>query len=474
MEIPEVDDRFTSESCCGMPLIKPVRRGGEARMTRIVVEEDERDRSLGDEELEEGDNLEKCIGATLSDNGPDVWITPVKSLDGARRWKVKRVWEVKSVDDREIEYVVDHSDLESSIRDLLGVPVDLGRNSQEGQVKMGENNPWDTAADKDVPLALHRNSTFSVTTVFDTEGQIDGSEPSMSMDETFFETKIQDIVKNTDHNDAVEELDYNYSDGSDLTKMTFGGPNDSMSPLPSPKAAWNPKTKSKHAMSTSFCSHGSEKESTFITSETEESNIATINRHDDEKPTYKFPAVWNAPLGGSAPVIACVKTGEMHHQTTSSSSSKIDRGVEMDENKLMDVSDPSISTHEPNSVNMIQDSVEIVDHNNVIEEVDNDCCSLTKMSFDRSNDLMSPESCPSPVAEDSWKPKTIPKQTMSKSSCSHRSEVESTSITSETEESRIDTTNRRHESKPSYKFPAVWTAPLAFSAPVTASVETQE
>ena len=44
---------------------------------------------------------------------------------------MKRVWEVKSVDDREIEYVVDHSDLESSIRDLLGVPVDLGRNSQK-------------------------------------------------------------------------------------------------------------------------------------------------------------------------------------------------------------------------------------------------------------------------------------------------------------------------------------------------------
>jgi hypothetical protein len=58
---------------------------------------------------------------------PDLWITPIESKDGSRKWIAKRVWDIEDIDNEEPEYEVDHPRLMDGIRDLLCVPEDLGK-----------------------------------------------------------------------------------------------------------------------------------------------------------------------------------------------------------------------------------------------------------------------------------------------------------------------------------------------------------
>ena len=84
-------------------------------------------------------------------NRPDVWITPLKSFDAKCRWKVKRVWDVEDVDDEEEEYSVDHEDLMETIKSLLGVPEQFGQTSEEWDVKIDSDSPWEVDGTKDSP-----------------------------------------------------------------------------------------------------------------------------------------------------------------------------------------------------------------------------------------------------------------------------------------------------------------------------------
>jgi hypothetical protein len=209
MDIPEVDDRFSTAIRDEAPLIKPVRRGGgrdnwtsnlDSPPTcppRPHYDDYDKDREDDDTSISQ---TEMFAGSR-----PDIWITPLNAMNGSRTWKVKRIWDNEDIDDEEPEYQVDHSDLMSSIRELLGVPEDLGSTTDDWEVNIDETSPWDNTGDKDSPLAPPCKPVFRVKTVYDVEGQLDGSEPSISLTETDFESKIHDITEYTDHNMVVPE-----------------------------------------------------------------------------------------------------------------------------------------------------------------------------------------------------------------------------------------------------------------------------
>ena len=216
MNIPEVDDRFLPGNRDEAPLLKPRRGGDQAQRdtaptcpARPQYDDDDDD----DDDSYDEDEQSMSEDEVFAGNRPDVWITPLNAMNGSRTWKLKRVWDVEDVDDEEPEYEVDQSDLMSSIRELLGVPEDLGATPEEWEVDIDETSPWDNAGDKDSPLAPPRRPAFYVKTVYDVEGQLDGSEPSITLNELDFENQIQHIAESTDHNmvpeytleEAVEE-----------------------------------------------------------------------------------------------------------------------------------------------------------------------------------------------------------------------------------------------------------------------------
>ena len=235
MDIPEIDERFASGPNDGGPLSMPRRSpagyddglptqrhsGSEGsrdfapKCPRRPRYEDEDESLCSVDEADDQDDGEgslaqgELVGNSSSRNGnrPDVWITPLRSSDGARRWKVKRVWDIEDVDDEEPEYLVEHSDLMTSVRDLLGVPNDLGGTSQEWQISIDESNPWDNAAKNDSPPAPPRKSIFSVKKVYDIGGELDGSDSSISLDVLEFNNKIQEIAINTNHEASLETVD---------------------------------------------------------------------------------------------------------------------------------------------------------------------------------------------------------------------------------------------------------------------------
>jgi hypothetical protein len=232
MEIPEVDNRFSTGLGDERPLMKPLRRVGDRRSQdqsttrsrdvaatdpsplcptprrwRDDVEEDVFVNKLADDHSMSDDEV-------FGGKRPDIWITPLKSFDGSRKWKVKRVWDVEDVDDKEPEYEVDHSNLMSSIRDLLGVPDDLDQTTQEWQVNIDESNPWDAAGEKDLPPSPARKPTFFVETVYDISGQHAGSDPYLEMSELAFVTKFGDVAECADHDSPIDQDDDEFDDSN--------------------------------------------------------------------------------------------------------------------------------------------------------------------------------------------------------------------------------------------------------------------
>jgi hypothetical protein len=130
MEIPEVDNRFSTGLCDERPLMKPLRGGGDAeshhksvsRHHHVVGKDSQPSyptrRRCGEDDVDDDHSMsEDEPNEPFVGNRPDVWITPLKSFNGSRTWKVKRVWGVDLVDDEEPEYEVDHSFLMASIRE---------------------------------------------------------------------------------------------------------------------------------------------------------------------------------------------------------------------------------------------------------------------------------------------------------------------------------------------------------------------
>ncbi|KAG7338043.1 hypothetical protein IV203_006736 [Nitzschia inconspicua] len=235
LDIPEVDQRFSSEYCDEGPLKKPMRscgvlhplqarrrsrddRGSDFVRSCSTPRQHYDDNSCVDTNTEK-DKEDELVGDSMSEeemysiNQPDVWIAPLKSLDGSRKWKVKRVWDVDDVDADELEYEVEYSDLMFSIRDLLGVPNDLGG-----------GNPWDTSADKDMPPELPHKPTFTVETVYDVGGHRDGGELCVEMTAATFVSKMNDIIGTTDHNLAAEDVQSDHSNTGGPQQRTFVPP----------------------------------------------------------------------------------------------------------------------------------------------------------------------------------------------------------------------------------------------------------
>ncbi len=205
LDIPEVDDRFLAEPKDSMATL-PQRRGQSPRPVRdhgcraniakakgdstpvhprrqdydsesdsifsacsgdlhsVFCEAEDREERLGDSTPTS--NEPNYLGSMMR---PDVWITPIKANNTKRRWKVKRVWDVEDVDDEEEEYSVDHDDLMDKIKSLLGVPEQFGQTSEEWDIKIDNESPWEIDGKKD-------SAPWYVKRVYDIDGEIDSSD----------------------------------------------------------------------------------------------------------------------------------------------------------------------------------------------------------------------------------------------------------------------------------------------------------
>lgn len=143
---------------------------------------------------------------------PDVWITPLKSKDGSRKWIAKRVWDVEDKDDEEPEYEVDHTCLMEGVRGLLGIPEEWGTTTDEWQVNIDESDPWETAADKDSapnfpsrPKGGNQDS-LSVEKVVDIDGQQYGAGTTAFLyNEAEFDSQFEHITDVTKHENYLRK-----------------------------------------------------------------------------------------------------------------------------------------------------------------------------------------------------------------------------------------------------------------------------
>lgn len=198
-EIPEVDDRFVAEpkDCmAAMPQRKgdspysserrkrPDIAGGVAgdvapkRPGRNMVDSDtdsivssfsssdwnkeDFDERQSKDRAPEPSSLHRVRGL----NRPNVWITPIKvGTTTQRRWKVKRVWDVEVVDDKEVEHCVEHENLMDKLRLLFGVPHHLHKMSDKLDGSFDSESlatPW------------------YIKRVFDIDGEIESSDDDES------------------------------------------------------------------------------------------------------------------------------------------------------------------------------------------------------------------------------------------------------------------------------------------------------
>lgn len=205
LDIPEVDDRFLAEPKDSMATL-PKRRSGQSpppvrgkrpdmigktkcdsapvRPGRQHYDSDSdsvfsacssdllsvfTETEDSNEEVEESKQVPNDHNGSRAMNRPDVWITPIKAGNRKRRWKVKRMWNVEDVDDEEDELSVDHEDLMDTIKSLLGVPEHFGHTSEEWDVKIDAESPWEIDGEKDsAPWYLKR--------VYDIDGEIESSD----------------------------------------------------------------------------------------------------------------------------------------------------------------------------------------------------------------------------------------------------------------------------------------------------------
>jgi len=259
-------------------------------------DDEEEEGSMSNDELYKTDPNSARINN--SNSRPDVWITPLKSMDGSRKWKVKRVWDVEDVDDEEPEYEVDHSELMSSVRDLLGVPEDLGSTSREWEIEIDERNPWMTAAERDAPPTPPSKPCFFVKTVYDIDGELDGSDSTVSLTGQDFANTIQDITDTTDHENAVDEVKFDYTYHGGHKQRAFNRPDEWVSPQGSRgsgsnRRSWKPKK---------IIPVGDEPAAPSLEESTGKDDSAFVNGFDED-PSYVLPDEWIAPLQSSVGVV---------------------------------------------------------------------------------------------------------------------------------------------------------------------------
>ena len=127
--------------------------------------------SWNDSGTEDGNSVDEGYCTDVSDNRahsatsnkkleskyqtrPDVLVTPIKSMDGSRKWIAKRLWDIEDKDDEELEYEIDHFCLMHGVRVLMGIPGEMGMTSDDWQVNIDESDPWEMTVNKDSAPAL--------------------------------------------------------------------------------------------------------------------------------------------------------------------------------------------------------------------------------------------------------------------------------------------------------------------------------
>eukprot|EP00529_Nitzschia_sp_RCC80_P003537 CAMPEP_0113514604 /NCGR_PEP_ID=MMETSP0014_2-20120614/40499_1 /TAXON_ID=2857 /ORGANISM="Nitzschia sp." /LENGTH=1118 /DNA_ID=CAMNT_0000411115 /DNA_START=227 /DNA_END=3580 /DNA_ORIENTATION=- /assembly_acc=CAM_ASM_000159 len=121
---------------------------------------------------------------------PDVWITPLSGTQPADAvWKVKRIWEVESVDEAEEEHSVHNIDLFNKIKTLVGAPE-----SPEARLP--------TPAGDTIPTMPSR--VWHMQTVVEKQGEIEKLEP----EKDFEEEELKDNMKKMNE-EAAKEIEMN-------------------------------------------------------------------------------------------------------------------------------------------------------------------------------------------------------------------------------------------------------------------------
>ena len=99
----------------------------------------------------------------LEGHRPDIWVTPVPSPipDAHKSWKVKRVWNVKEVDEQEYEHNVKNEDLFNTVKSLLGAEdVDTDNNdTAHASEAAAAGTPWHIQKFVDVDGQVEESET---------------------------------------------------------------------------------------------------------------------------------------------------------------------------------------------------------------------------------------------------------------------------------------------------------------------------
>jgi hypothetical protein len=149
------------------------------------------------------------------------------------RWKVRRVWDVEDVDDEEDEHSVDHQDLMNTIKNLLGVPEELGNSTKEWNVQIDESSSWYVQANDSPP--------FYVKKLYDIDGELDESEEECNFGDFDILQEIKGITEEADH--RFKELYYDCTYQGGPKERAFTQPDDWV--LPMEKTNREPTWKSK-------------------------------------------------------------------------------------------------------------------------------------------------------------------------------------------------------------------------------------
>jgi hypothetical protein len=143
----------------------------------------------------------------LQGHRPDIWVTPMPSAlpETAPSWKVKRVWNVKEVDEQEYEHNVKNEDLFSTVKSLLGAEDAKGSNSAPASEAAAKGTPW------------------HLQKFMDVDGQVEESDEEVFLKEEDMEMEMttalveecQDEFVCSDHDDDDDEEEEGLDDDDD-------------------------------------------------------------------------------------------------------------------------------------------------------------------------------------------------------------------------------------------------------------------
>jgi hypothetical protein len=143
-DIPEEDNRFQSGNVNDGAMARPSRRtsGKDAmpsRPRRSYDDDYESDEEpaagmVGNEDITDDHGIIETQESKGKSNRPDVWVTPFKieKREDKLIWKIRRVWDEEVFNEKEEEHAVDDGELLLTVRELFGVPPELGVENAEG------------------------------------------------------------------------------------------------------------------------------------------------------------------------------------------------------------------------------------------------------------------------------------------------------------------------------------------------------